>query len=163
MGDKILQWNVRGFQANREELLLLTRFYQPCVLALQETLQSDCTKMLLSGYTVLHRGSGRDSTSGGVALLISQNMLSCPIDLETNLQAVVARISFGKTVTVCNIYLPLSVPVRGASLYHLFEQLPRPFIVVGDFNGQTLCGGVTIVIVEVICLKRFLMILTYVF
>ena len=49
MGDKILQWNVCGFQANCEELLLLTRFYQPCVLALQETLQSDCSETSLSG------------------------------------------------------------------------------------------------------------------
>ena len=85
MGDKILQWNVRGFQANHEELLLLTRFYQPCVLALQETLQSDCSKMSLSGYTVLHKSSGWDSTSGGVALLISQNILSSSIDLGTDL------------------------------------------------------------------------------
>ena len=111
MGDKILQWNVRGFQANREELLLLTRFYKPCVLALQETLQSDCTKTSLSGYTVLNRSSGRDSTSGGAALLNSQNILSSPVDLDSNLQAVAARISFGKTVTVCNIYLPPSVPM----------------------------------------------------
>ena len=74
MVDKILQWNVRGFQANREELLLLTRLYQPCVSALQETLQSDCSKMSLSGYCVLHKSSGRDSTSGGVALLINQNV-----------------------------------------------------------------------------------------
>ena len=141
MGDKILQWNVRGFQANREELLLLTRLYQPCVLALQETLQSDCSKMSLSGYSVLHKSSGRDSTSGGVALLINENVLCSSIDLHTDLQAVAARISFGKTVTVCNIYLPPSVPVRGADLYHLFEQLPRPFIVVGDFNGHNPLWG----------------------
>ena len=34
------------------------------------------------------------------------------------------------------MYLPPSVPVKGADLYHLLEQLPRPFIVVGDFNGH---------------------------
>ena len=141
MGDKILQWNVRGFQANREELLLLTRLYQPCVLALQETLQSDCSKMSLSGYSLLHKSSGRDSTSGGVALLINPNVLCSSIDLHTDLQAVAARISFGKTVTVCNIYLPPSVPVRGADLYHLFEQLPRPFVVVGDLNSHNPLWG----------------------
>ena len=62
-------------------------------------------------------------------------------DLHTDLQAVAARISFGKTVTVCNIYLPPSVPVRGADLYHLFEQLPRPFVVVGDLNGHNPLWG----------------------
>ena len=44
-------------------------------------------------------------------------------------------------MTVCNIYLPQSVPVRGADLYHLFEQLPRPFIVVGDFNSHNPLWG----------------------
>ena len=98
--------------------------------------------MSLSGYTVLHRSSGRDSTSGGVALLINQNILSSAVDLDTNLPAVAARISFRKTVTVCNIYLPPSVPVKGVDLYHLFEQLPHPFIIMGDFIGHNpLCGS----------------------
>ena len=88
MGDKILQWNVCGFQASREEPLFLTRFYEPSVSVLQKNLQSDCAKTSLSGYTVLHRSSGQDSTSGGVALLINQNILSSPIDLDLNLQAV---------------------------------------------------------------------------
>ena len=97
--------------------------------------------MSLSGYIVLHRSSGRDSTSSGVALLINQNILSSAVDLDTNLQAVAGRISFGKTVTVCNIYLPPSVPVKGTDLYHHFEQNPRPFIVVGDFNGHNPMWG----------------------
>ena len=33
----IIQWNLRGFQANFEELALLTRRYKPAVLGLQET------------------------------------------------------------------------------------------------------------------------------
>ena len=85
MGDKSLQWNVRGFQANHEELLVLTRVYQPSVLALQDTLLSDCTKMSLSGYSVLQKSSGRDSTSSGVALLITQSIVSSHIDPDTNL------------------------------------------------------------------------------
>ena len=128
----ILQWNVRGFQASREEPSLLTCFYQPSVLVLEETLQSNCTKMSLSGYTVLHRSSGRDSTSDGAAPLNHQNILSSRIDLDTNLQALAAKISLEKTV--CNIYLPLSMTVSGANLYHLFQQIPRPFIVLGNFN-----------------------------
>ena len=45
MGDKILQWNIRGFQP--------TSLYILSILASQETPQSDCTKMSLSGHTVL--------------------------------------------------------------------------------------------------------------
>ena len=76
-----------------------------------------------------------------------------PIDLDTNLQAVAARISFGKTVTVCNIYLPPSVPFFNNFLAHLlFWEI---------LTVTTLCGGVTIVIVEVVSLMRFLMVLEF--
>ena len=92
--------------------------------------------MSLSAYTVQHKSSRRDGTSGGVALLIHQSVLSSHIVLDTNLQAVTARNSFEKTVKVCSIYLPPSVPVRGAYLYHLFQRLPPPSIVLGDFNGH---------------------------
>ena len=44
-------------------------------------------------------------------------------------------------MTVCNIYLPPSVPVKGVDLCNLFEQLPRPFIVVGGFNGHNPLWG----------------------
>ena len=34
---KLLQWNVRGLQANREELTLLLSSVKPTIVALQET------------------------------------------------------------------------------------------------------------------------------
>ena len=34
---KFLQWNVRGLQANREELTLLLSSVKPTIVALQET------------------------------------------------------------------------------------------------------------------------------
>ena len=70
--------------------------------------------------------------------------MSSPVDLDTNLQAfgsVAARISFGKTVTVCKIYLPPLVSVRRVDLYHLFEQLPRPFIDLGNLNDHNFLWG----------------------
>ena len=137
MGDKILQWNVCGFQADREEPLFLTRFYQPSVLVLQENLQSDCAKTSLRAYIVLRRSSGRDSTSGGVALLNSQNILSSPIDLDLNLQAVCCQnLLRENSDSLQHIFTTV-----GADLYHLFEQLSHPCIVLGDFNDHSHLWG----------------------
>ena len=36
MEHSIIQWNLRGFQANFEELALLSRKYKPAVFGLQE-------------------------------------------------------------------------------------------------------------------------------
>ena len=92
--------------------------------------------MSLSRHTVLHKSSGMDSPSGGLGIRINRNILSSKIELDTSLQAVAvsARTSFGKTVTVCNFCLRPSVPIRGADFYHRFEQLPHPFIVLGNCN-----------------------------
>ena len=71
-----------------------------------------------------------------MGLFIHQNVLWSEVDLSTDLQAVVARISLGKTVAVCNPCLPVLVPFRNADLYHLCEQLPCPFILLGDVNAN---------------------------
>ena len=36
-GGLFVQWNIRGFYANFEELCLLTKKYKPVVISLQET------------------------------------------------------------------------------------------------------------------------------
>ena len=42
-----------------------------------------------------------------------------------------------KTLTVCNIYLPPSLDVNFSDLEHLIEQLPAPFVLVGDLNAHS--------------------------
>ena len=42
-----------------------------------------------------------------------------------------------KTVTVCNVYLPPSLDVNFSDLEQLIEQLPAPFVLVGDFNAHS--------------------------
>ena len=42
-----------------------------------------------------------------------------------------------KTLTVCNVYIPPSLNVNFLDLKHLIEQLPAPFVLVGDFNAHS--------------------------
>ena len=46
-----------------------------------------------------------------------------------------------KFLTVCNIYLPPSLDVNFSDLKHLFEQLPAPFVLIGDFNAHSPLWG----------------------
>jgi hypothetical protein len=39
-------------------------------------------------------------------------------------------------ITLCIIYLPEGAPVTQCSLAALVRQLPRPFLIVGDFNAH---------------------------
>ena len=141
MAHSIIQWNVRGFQANFEELALLSRRYKPAVFGLQETFLTSSKTPSLSGFNILTKNSLNDRATGGVALLINKFYLFSEVHLNTPLQAVAARVTLNKVVTFCSIYLPPSDHVAKTDLINLIEQLPSPFVLLGDFNGHSPVWG----------------------
>jgi hypothetical protein len=82
-----------------------------------------------------------DRPSGGVAILISSSYPHSHIILNTNLQAVAIRLSLHKTISVCSIYLPPNTPLDKAELSDLIDQLPRPAMLLGDFNAHNPLWG----------------------
>ena len=62
-------------------------------------------------------------------------------DLNTNLQAVAVNVTLSKKVTICSMYLPPSDTLSKDSLVNLKDQLPHPFMLVGDFNGHSKVWG----------------------
>ena len=127
----VLQWNIRGIRSNQEELSLLLH-NKPTVICLQETLMNPDKLTHLTGYSCLSCNLSR-----GTAMYIKTNCLYSPINLITPLEAVAARISFKKTITICSIYLSPSKPVTKTDLTNLISQLPEPFLLVGDMNGHS--------------------------
>ncbi|GFO34109.1 RNA-directed DNA polymerase from mobile element jockey [Plakobranchus ocellatus] len=91
------------------------------------------------GYTLLLPQTG--SPGGEAALLIRNGTRFSEIDLKTGLHAAAATISLEKTLTVCSLYLPPNSPVSKLSLAELFDQLPKPFLVLGDFNAHSPAWG----------------------
>ncbi|GFO49349.1 RNA-directed DNA polymerase from mobile element jockey [Plakobranchus ocellatus] len=78
---------------------------------------------------------------GEAALLIRNGTRFSEIDLKTGLHAAAATISLEKTLTVCSLYLPPNSPVSKLSLAELFEQLPKLFLVLGDFDAHSPAWG----------------------
>ena len=140
----VIYWNIKGIRARREEIINLCHSQKPSVLALQETLLKKEENFRLNSYKdpleipaqITDRGC-----TGGVSLYIHNSILHSPVALVTPLQAVAARVTLQKTITICNIYLPGSEPLRAADLENLLDQLPRPFVLVGDFNAHNTLWG----------------------
>ena len=132
----ILQWNIRGYRANREELLLLTKDF-PSIVCLQETLVSDDTNMSLSGYSE----PIRKNIKRGNAVFIKSGILFNEINITSPLEAVAVRVSLQKALTICSLYLSPSEPVSKVELLNLTSQLPEPFLIVGDLNGHSVRWG----------------------
>ena len=107
------------------------------MFGLQETFLTTSKTPSFSGFNILTKNSPNDRATGGVALLINKSYLFSEVHLNTPLQAVAARVTLNKVDTFCSIYLPPSDHVAKTDLINLIEQLPSPFVLLGDFNGHS--------------------------
>src|ERR1044071_2090003 len=138
----LIQWNCRGLMANRDEIRYLLNTYAPAALCLQETMLSQQTIINYKYYASYNISKqSNDRPSGGVAVLISSFYPHSHIILNTNLQAVAIRLSLHKIISVCSIYLPPNTPLDKAELSVLIDQLPRPAMLLGDFNAHNSLWG----------------------
>ena len=67
-------------------------------------------------------------------MLIHKSYKYEEIQLNTNLQVSAIKIYLQRTYTVCSIYLP-HIPVTKLEMVLLINQLPKPFIIMGDTNA----------------------------
>ena len=138
---KFLQWNIRGLQANREELDMLLSHIQPSVICLQETFLKE-NKTTFKGYSSFHSFAPEinGTPHGGSAILVSSSVPHTQLNLHTSLQAVTIRVTCCKTITVCSIYLLPSMAFNANDFYDLLHQLPPPILITGDFNSHSTMG-----------------------
>ena len=139
---KIIQWNCRGYKANYNELQLLITEQNPTIICLQETFKksNDKTKMKnYEQYDYIHDTELR--ASGGVSILIRKNLPQSKINISTPLQAVAISATLHKTTTICSIYIPPQDPINKEQLNNLINQLPKPYILMGDFNSHNILWG----------------------
>jgi hypothetical protein len=76
-----------------------------------------------------------DRVNGRTTIFTYNNIYSSPLQVHTLLWTVAVHMSLlTLTFTICNIYLPLSVPVSKSYLMNVISLLP-PVIIV-DFNAE---------------------------
>ncbi|GFY26334.1 putative RNA-directed DNA polymerase from transposon X-element [Trichonephila clavipes] len=111
--------------------------YRPVCVALQETFLKSCHTAKIRRYGCVRKDTEGSSVSGGVCIFTSLDVPSSALSLRTSLQAVAVRIHS------TSLYLPPNAVIRQQDLNDLVDQLPAPFVILGDFNGHsTLCGSV---------------------
>ena len=74
---------------------------------------------------------------------------TCPfqdIDIQSKHQVVAASVQVGrgKRIAVASIYIPGSIPVEERDVRHILNQLPRPYLLVGDLNAHNPLWGGTV-------------------
>jgi exonuclease III len=138
-----IQWNCNGFNIRREEVRVLTSNFNPMCIFVQETHFKPTDSPVLQNYSFYRSDDLSGNRShGGVATAVLDSVFSSQVPLTTPLQAVAVQVHIPQPVTFCNVYLPEWAPVTSANLDHLVAQLPRPFVLLGDFNAHNpLWGG----------------------
>ena len=142
MSNNILQWNCRSIKANFEELTLLVNKQKPVAVCLQKTFLKDSHKFQLKYHSCyLKNFTDNVKASGGVAVIVKNNVSHHFVKFVTTLQAVAVNISLNKTTTVCFRYLPPSSPIDIKKLHHLINQLPKPFCLNGRLQFPSYIMG----------------------
>ena len=138
----ILQWNIRGVHNKKQEIIQLIDQCKASVIALQETLMPANRLHKIPGYSVIGKdGVHNFRQHGGVAIYIHSDIPFEEIALTSPLQAVAATIQLRNRLTLCNVYNSRSHNLSANLLNQLYSELPKPCIILGDFNAYSPLWG----------------------
>ena len=139
---KIVHWNCRGLKPNYNEILLLLSLLKPSVFCLQETFLKQEDNINFKGFNLYNYiYTAGQKPSGGNSILVHSSYPQREIKLSTDLQAVAVSVSLEKEITICSLYIPPNFTLHSQHLNSLLEQLPSPYLLVGDFNGHNMLWG----------------------
>lgn len=143
--DSIIQWNCRGFRANFDEIGCMVQDLNPSVFCLQETFLKPPNSFKLRNYHMYNTygNIAHDRATGGSSILVKNGIIHTHIALNTNLQATAVRLNLNKTFTICSLYIPPPFHLTASDLHNLYNQLPEPRLILGDFNSHNQLWGST--------------------
>ena len=125
-----------GLRVKFEELLEIKES-RPAVMCLQETMVGTCSPTM-KGYRAFSYSPTQVPIAGTGILTLVRDDISCyQVPLVTEFQARAVRVKLRKEVTVCNVYVNQDQALTRTNLGTLFDQLPKPFLVLGDFNSKS--------------------------
>ena len=152
----IIQWNCRGITSSSEHIRTLFHDHNALIMCLQETKLGDSNYNPGLNFS-FHRSPPiiELRAQGGTAFIIHKSVQYSIIQLDTDLQACAVRVQLiGRQVTLCSLYLDPNLEdhlydnlghnrrLDISDIQDLVNQLPPPYVLMGDFNAKhTLWGN----------------------
>ena len=144
MTNSVIQWNCRGLRPNFDELSSLIVKHNPLAVCIQYIFLKDTDDITVRGFNLYHEFQETENrASGGVSILVNEIIPQNIVTLNTTLQAVAVKVTSHKTITLSSVYLsPCNhFNFNPKDLQGVIDQLPSPFILIGDFNGHHTLWG----------------------
>ena len=121
---------------------MLIRDRNPGIICLQETKLGNTAFNPGLDYDIYTSAPPPgDRAHGGAAIIINKGIQHSTVRLNSHLQAVAIKAMLGKAITICSIYLPGAVGFTNLAIQNLIDQLPPPFLLLGDFNAHSPMWG----------------------
>ena len=138
----VMQWNCQGIREKKDEILDLVNHHKPSIIGFQETKLWSYCKVSIPNFNVVRRDGHLNRTPhGGVAIYIHSDIPFIEVPLNANIQAIAIQANIGQMITFCNLYLPGSRDINADTLTSLLNQLPKPYVILGDFNSHNTLWG----------------------
>ena len=148
----ILQWNIRGLRGNLSFLDILINEHKPMAIAVQETKLSMADRIkytedmnFLRGFIPYLYNDNPDSSQHGVGILVNSKYISSLVDLNIEIescQIVAVEVSLDhRSITLCSLYRKSSEAFSITHLDSIASRLPKPYIILGDFNAHSPLWG----------------------
>lgn len=135
----IFHWNMNGFHNNLDDLKILLEEYNPFIICLNETHLSSNQNPNINNYKS-YSLSGTRATNvqecGGVSILVKSNLPHKVIDMNSELQTIAIEVNYPIKCSIISTYLRPSEFLNRVDLENFFENVPKPWIWVGDFNAH---------------------------
>ena len=131
----IIQWNLNGIKSRIGvgELQRLITNYNPICLCLQHIGEQDTN---IKNYKLVSQ-SIKNTTELGTAIYVRNDITVDHIAVQTSefqYSATVLQLSATNKFTLCNIYNQPIFNYNFENLKNILNNLPRPYLLLGDFN-----------------------------
>lgn len=137
----IIQYNINGLKNNISDINLLNIDHNPSIICLQETHLTNKSNLAFPNFNLISNHQNSQKATQGVAILIKNNIPHSIINLTTNLQVVAIQTKIPFPVTIATIYIHPELKIDEIDLQNILNQLPTPFLILGDFNGHNPLWG----------------------
>lgn len=141
MALKIIQWNIRSFNANRGNLISLIRKYDPDIVLLNETWSKPNHVTHVKNYNIIR--CDREDGYGGVATMIKSSIKFQIIKNDINYstmdtQCIIIKLN---TLNIINCYSNPNARRFEQDLTKIFSSIQGPMILMGDLNAHHILWG----------------------
>lgn len=140
---KLVQWNLNSLKEQYESLQVLIANEKADIICLQETNLKLNQTIKLKNFSSYNK-TRQDclAASGGVSILINNDIYRHEIMLNTELEAIATQVLINnRMITICNIYLSNKYNLSNTQLDNLITQLPQPYLLLEDFNSHSTLWG----------------------